>query len=73
MTKKFLNNYSFAKNDVIDGAYIVPNSKIKISDVIQPPKIKNTLNSIIDEYKNKELLESFGLLPNNKLIFNGPS
>lgn len=73
MTKRFLNNYSFAKNDLIDWAYIVPISNIKINDIIQPKSVKSKLESIIEEYKNKELLESFGLKPNNKLIFNWPS
>lgn len=73
MTNKFLNNYSFAKEDTIDGAYIIPNSKVKISDVIQPPKVKDEFSNIIEEHKNREVLKQFGLIPNNKLIFNWPS
>lgn len=73
MTKKFLNNYSFVAQDTIDGAYVVNNSKIKTSQVIQPKNIKEDLNAIIEEHRNKELLKNFWLIPNNKLIFNWPS
>jgi AAA+ superfamily predicted ATPase len=65
-----ISNQELFNNDKF---YEVGGSRIKISDVFQSRKAKISLDDIIEEYRNKDKINKFGLKFDNKILFYGPS
>lgn len=47
-------------------------SDIKLSDVIAPQNIITTINEVIEEFKNKDIFNKYGLEVINKVLLSGP-
>jgi hypothetical protein len=45
---------------------------IRLSDVVLPPRLRQEVQSILDEFKHSQSLESQGFQVRKKLIFTGP-
>ena len=52
--------------------YETINSDVKIEDVILPKEQKEALLQLIEEQKNKEILQQKNITPSNRLLFCGP-
>jgi AAA+ superfamily predicted ATPase len=56
-----------------ESTYEIIKSKVKMTDVLQSPHLKKAIREIIEEYKHRETLKSYGLNYENKILFYGPS
>lgn len=55
-----------------DNMVEVRQSDIKLEDIIVPEKVMKSIKEIINEYQNRELLQSYGLEAENKILLSGP-
>lgn len=47
-------------------------SDISLQNVIAPTVVIDTVNTVLEEYKNRDKLKQYGLEISNKILFNGP-
>ncbi|MGF9937181.1 ATP-binding protein [Bacillus anthracis] len=69
-TNKSILNFS-SKNDDDDNFFELRKSTIKLNEVILGDNVLDSISNIISQWKNKEKLAKFNLVPQSKVLFYG--
>lgn len=63
---------SLARNDAVRGLFHEQEPERRVSDLVLPAVVRQTVNQFIEEHHRRDLLRSHGVEPRHRLLFVGP-